>query len=56
MAWAGEPVDGPPSVSRKIRFHAEQTASPGFTIGLDLLGNAASEFWPDVKHIVFRRR
>ena len=56
MAWAGEPVDGPPSVSRKIRFHAEQTASPGFPIGLDLLGNAASEFWPDVKHIVFRRR
>jgi hypothetical protein len=26
------------------------------TIGLDLLGNVASEFWPDVKHIVFRRR
>ena len=26
------------------------------TIGLDLLGNVASEFWPDVKHIVLRRR
>jgi hypothetical protein len=26
------------------------------TIGLDLLGNMASEFWPDVKHIVFRRQ
>ena len=25
------------------------------TIGLDLLGNVASEFWPDVKHIMFRR-
>jgi hypothetical protein len=25
------------------------------TIGLDLLGNVASEFWPDVKHMVFRR-
>lgn len=26
------------------------------TIGLDLLGNVASEFWPDVKHMVLRRR
>jgi hypothetical protein len=26
------------------------------TIGLDLLGNVASEFWPDVKHIAFRHR
>jgi hypothetical protein len=26
------------------------------TIGLDLLGNVASEFWPDVKHKLFRRR
>ena len=26
------------------------------TIGLDLLGNVASEFWPDVKHGVFRCR
>jgi hypothetical protein len=26
------------------------------TIGLDLLGNIASEFWPDVKHKLFRRR
>jgi hypothetical protein len=26
------------------------------TIGLDLLGNVASEFWPDVRHRVFRRR
>ena len=26
------------------------------TIGLDLLGNIASEFWPDLKHIVLRRR
>ena len=26
------------------------------TIGLDLLGNMASEFWPDVKHTVLRRR
>jgi hypothetical protein len=25
------------------------------TIGLDLLGNIASEFWPDVKHKLFRR-
>jgi hypothetical protein len=25
------------------------------TIGLDLLGNVATEFWPDVKHIVFHR-
>ena len=25
------------------------------TLGGDLLGNVASEFWPDVKHIVFRR-
>ena len=25
------------------------------TIGLDLLGNIGSEFWPDVKHKVFRR-
>ena len=31
----------------------EQAAA---TIGLDLLGNAASEFWPDVKRIIFRRR
>ena len=26
------------------------------TIGLDLLGNIASEFWPDLKHRVLRRR
>jgi hypothetical protein len=26
------------------------------TIGLDLLGNIASEFWPDLKRIAFRRR
>jgi hypothetical protein len=26
------------------------------TVGLDLLGNLASEFWPDMKRIVFRRR
>ena len=26
------------------------------TIGLDLLGNIAGEFWPDVKHKLFRRR
>ena len=26
------------------------------TIGLDLLGNVAGEFWPDVKRIVLRRR
>ena len=26
------------------------------TIGLDLLGNLASEFWPDIKRGVFRRR
>ena len=26
------------------------------TIGLDLLGNVAGEFWPDVKGIVLRRR
>jgi hypothetical protein len=26
------------------------------TIGLDLLGNIASEFWPDLKHKVLRRR
>ncbi len=26
------------------------------TIGLDLLGNIASEFWPDLKHKLFRRR
>jgi hypothetical protein len=25
------------------------------TIGLDLLGNIASEFWPDLKRSVFRR-
>jgi hypothetical protein len=25
------------------------------TIGLDLLGNVASEFWPDVKHVFLRR-
>jgi hypothetical protein len=31
----------------------EQGAS---TIGLDLLGNIGSEFWPDVKHAIFRRR
>jgi hypothetical protein len=31
----------------------EQTAA---TIGLDLLGNLGSEFWPDVKRKVFRRR
>jgi hypothetical protein len=28
----------------------------GATIGLDLLGNLASEFWPDVKHKLFRCR
>lgn len=26
------------------------------TIGLDVLGNIASEFWPDLKHKVLRRR
>ncbi len=26
------------------------------TIGLDLLGNLGSEFWPDVKHKIVRRR
>jgi hypothetical protein len=26
------------------------------TIGLDLLGNIASEFWPDIKRKLFRRR
>ena len=26
------------------------------TIGLDLLGNLASEFWPDIKRKLFRRR
>jgi hypothetical protein len=26
------------------------------TIGLDLLGSIGSEFWPDLKHKVFRRR
>jgi hypothetical protein len=26
------------------------------TIGLDLLGNVAIEFWPDVRRIVLRRR
>jgi hypothetical protein len=40
------------------RFHTfssglEQGAE---TIGLDLLGNIASEFWPDLKHKLFRRR
>jgi hypothetical protein len=25
------------------------------TIGLDLLGDIASEFWPDVKHKLLRR-
>src|ERR1019366_6582265 len=25
------------------------------TIGLDLLGNIGSEFWPDLKHRIFRR-
>ena len=28
----------------------------GATIGLDLLGNFASEFWPDIKRTIFRRR
>ena len=26
------------------------------TIGLDILGNVASEFWPDIKRKLFRRR
>jgi hypothetical protein len=92
-AWAAEPADPPLSVKGKLRFHVDQTVSPGFVaemaayagvlhwmdtsrewgqgaesygkrvasaagataIGLDLLGNVASEFWPDVKNIVFRR-
>ena len=40
------------------RYH---TVSSGLeqgaaTIGLDLMGNFASEFWPDIKRTVFRRR
>jgi hypothetical protein len=37
------------------------TARLGFiqgsvTVGLDLMGNLGSEFWPDIKHKVFRRK
>jgi len=32
VAWAGEPVEPPLTVSAKLRFHADETASPGFVV------------------------
>ena len=32
MAWAGQPADQPLSVKAKLRFHVEETLSPGFVV------------------------
>ena len=45
MAWAGEPADQPLSVSAKLRFHAEQTASPGFVV--EMAAYAGALHWMD---------
>ena len=32
IVWAGEPADQPLNVKAKLRFHAVETASPGFVV------------------------
>ena len=45
MAWAGEPADQPLSVKAKLRFHADQTASPGFVV--EMAAYAGVLHWMD---------
>jgi hypothetical protein len=45
MAWAGEPGDRPLSVTGKLRFHAKQTASPGFVV--EMAAYAGVLHWMD---------
>jgi hypothetical protein len=45
MAWAGEPADQPLSVKAKLRFHAVETASPGFVV--EMAAYAGVLHWMD---------
>ena len=45
IVWAGEPADQPLSVEAKLRFHAVETASPGFVV--QMAAYAGALHWMD---------